>query len=66
MSGANFRLTVAGDLAAQEFLVAVERGEHRCLVLAAERHDVDRGELEVGTHLHRGHGDDMALEHRVD
>src|SRR5215813_2442667 len=54
-----------GDLAAQEPLVALERIEHRLLVLAAERHHVDGGELEVGAHAHLGHGDHVLLDHRV-
>ena len=54
-----------GDVAAQEPAVALEGGEDGVGVLAAERHDEDGGELEVGRHAHFRHGDDRALQRRV-
>ncbi len=53
------------DLAAQEALVALQRLEHLFDVLAAERHDVDGREPQVGAHAHLGHGDEVAFEHRI-
>ncbi len=45
--------------------MAVEGGDQRVGALAAERHDEDGGELEVGRHAHFGHGDHHALEGRI-
>jgi hypothetical protein len=48
ISGAYFRFTGAGDFTTDEFLAALERGDHRRDVVAAERHHIDDGPLEVG------------------
>src|SRR5207253_4990274 len=53
------------DLAAQEFLVALECAEHFALVASAERHHVDGREPQVGGEPHLRNRDQMALEHRV-
>jgi len=50
------------NLAAQEFLVALERSQHDLDVVSAERHHIDGGKLEIRRHPHFGHGDDVALE----
>ena len=50
------------DLAAKELLDALERCDHRVGVAAAERHHVDRRELQVRRHTHLGNGDDVAFE----
>ena len=65
MSGANFRLTRWAISPRRKLLVALERREHRLAVAAAERHDVDGGEPQVGRHAHLRHGDEMGLEHRI-
>src|SRR6202035_90055 len=63
--GRELQVHAMRDLAAQVALVALERLEHRLLVAAAERHHVDRGELEVRRHAHLRHRDQVALDHRV-
>jgi len=50
------------DLAAQEFLVALERLEHHVGVAAAERHHVNGGEFKVGRHAYLGNRNDVAFE----
>ena len=60
-----FQVNVPRDLAAQEALVALERGEHRVRVAAAERHHVDGREPQVGGHAHLGNGDEMAFDHGI-
>jgi hypothetical protein len=50
------------DLAAQEFLVALERGHHLADVAAAKRHDVDGGKLQVGAHAHFRHRDQVPFQ----
>ena len=64
-SGANFRLTRWATSCAEHLAVAVERLHHRALVLAAERHHVGGGELEVGRHAHLRDGDHMLGQHVV-
>ena len=46
--GREFQVDVVRDLAAQIALVALERREHLLGVAAAERHDVDGREPQVG------------------
>ena len=42
-----------------------KRLQHLFAVAAAERHDVDGREPQVGRHAHFGHGDEMGLQHRI-
>src|SRR5690606_18322537 len=49
-----------GDLAADILGIARERCNDRRDVVAAERHDVHRRELQVRRHAHFGNGDDGA------
>lgn len=60
-----FQIDLMRQLAAQKFLVAIERGQDLGLVRAAERHNVDRSQLKVGAHLDARHRDDVMLEHWV-
>src|SRR5205085_10379575 len=60
-----FQVNVPRDFAAQKFLVALERGQYRLRVAAAERHDVDGGEPQIGAHAHLRYGDHMALDNRI-
>src|ERR1051326_7869861 len=52
-----FQVNAARDLAAHITFVAIERFEHLLFVVAAERHDVDGGEPQRGTHTNFGNGD---------
>src|SRR5450759_4630202 len=63
--GREFEIDGVCNLAADEFLVALEGGDHFIRVTAGERHDVDRRQPQVGGHAHFRHGDEMALDHRV-
>src|ERR1051325_11720579 len=63
--GREFQVHAMCDLAAQEALVALERVDHRLIVAAAERHDVDGGELEVRRHAHLRHRDHVTLDDRI-
>src|SRR5277367_6123374 len=51
-----------GDLAAEEFLVAIERLDHDLGVATAVRHHVDGRELEVRRHPDLRHRDDVAFK----
>ena len=57
-----FQVNAMRDLAAQEFLVALERRDNLLLVLAAERHHVDRREPQVRAHAHFRHRDHVAFD----
>src|SRR5262249_34248203 len=63
--GREFQVDAARNLAAQEALVALERGEHRFRVAPAQRHDVDGREPQIGRHPHLRDGDKMTLDPRV-
>src|SRR5262249_47167894 len=63
--GCEFQVNATRDLAAQEFPVAVEGGEHLLLVAAAERHDVDGGLPQVRAHPLFRHRDQVRLDHRT-
>src|SRR5262245_15776783 len=63
--GSKFQVNAPGDLAAQVSLVAIERGQDLLLVTPAERHHVDGGLAQIRTHANLGHGDHVALDHRV-
>src|SRR3954470_17565630 len=60
-----FQVNVARDLAAEKSFVALQRLEHCVDILAAERHDVDRREPQVGAHAYLRDGDEMAFEHGI-
>src|SRR6185503_1544880 len=53
------------NLAADVALVALERRQHGPHVLAAERHHVDGGKLEVRRHAYLGDGDHVTRQHVV-
>ena len=54
-----------GDLAPDELPIAVQSLKHGFQVLAAQRHDVDRGKPQVGRHAYLGDGHDVGGEHLV-
>ena len=60
-----FQVNAMRDLAAQEFLVALERRDNLLLVLAAERHHVDGREPQVRAHAHFRHRDHVAFDDRI-
>ncbi len=59
------QIDALGKLTAQVFFVAVERRQNIGDVLAAERHDVNRGELQIGAHPHFRNRHDLAFENGV-
>src|ERR1700712_1383738 len=63
--GREFQVDAVGDLAAQKLLVALERRDHDIGIAPAERHHVDRRELQVRGHPYLGHGDDVTLQLRI-
>src|SRR5205807_9080747 len=44
---------------------ALERGQHRLRVAAAERHDVDGGKPQIGGHAHLRNRDQVGFDHRI-
>ena len=65
MSGANFRLTRCAISPRRYFLLRSSASSTVVDVLAAERHDVDRREPQVGGHAHFRDVIEVAFEHRV-
>ena len=63
--GREFQVDAARDFAPDITLVAVEGLEHVLHVASAERHDVDRGEPQIGTHVHFRNRDHVVLNDRV-
>jgi hypothetical protein len=53
------------DLAAEVFLVAVERNDDLVALLAAERHDIGCGKAKVRRHPHLGHRHHRRFQRRV-
>ena len=61
-----FEIDALGDQRAQGLLVPVESDDRRLGVLAAERHDRDGRELQIGRHLHRRDRHHLPIEHGID
>ncbi len=60
-----FKIDAVRQFGAQEFLVPFECSNDLVGIAAAERHDVNGGEPQIGSHAHFRHGDQVTLDDRI-
>jgi hypothetical protein len=60
-----FKVYAVRQFGAKEFLVPLECGDDFFGIAAAERHDVNGGESQIGGHAHFRHRHEMFLDDRI-
>src|ERR1051325_10826666 len=60
-----FEVNAPGDLAANVAAVALQRAEYLLFVAAAERHDINRRQPQVGGDADFGYRDHVMFDHRI-